>query len=83
MQLPLRLRWSGVGTTRTLRRKTTRPCFFSWTASCREDLSAYLAGWKAYFWIAETQRVLAGVDKWGRHCLRALQLKHWKRGTVI
>ena len=49
---------------------------------CR-DLGVYLAGWKAYFRIAETPKVFAAVDKWIRHRLRALQLKHWKRGTTI
>jgi group II intron reverse transcriptase/maturase len=49
---------------------------------CKE-LGKYLAGWKAYFRIAETPRVFADIDKWVRHRLRALQLKHWKRGPTI
>ena len=49
---------------------------------CKE-LGTYLAGWKAYFRITETPKVLAAVDQWIRHRLRALQLKHWKRGTTI
>ena len=53
----------------------SRPCARSW--------GSYLAGWKAYFRIAETPRVLADIDKWMRHRLRALQLKHWKRGPTI
>ena len=48
-----------------------------------ERLGAYLAGWKGYFQIAQTPRVLAELDEWIRHRLRALQLKHWKRGTTI
>jgi RNA-directed DNA polymerase len=48
-----------------------------------EDLGVYLAGWKGYFRIAETPRVLADIDKWIRHRLRALQLKYWKRGPTI
>jgi RNA-directed DNA polymerase len=48
-----------------------------------EDLGPYLAGWKAYFRLAETPRIFAALDKWIRHRLRALQLKHWKRGTTI
>ena len=48
-----------------------------------EELGTYLAGWKGYFRIAETPRVLADTDKWVRHRLRALQLKHWKRGRTI
>lgn len=48
-----------------------------------EELGTYLAGWKGYFRIAETPRVLADTDKWIRHRLRALQLKHWRRGRTI
>ena len=54
----------------------------SMAAVCKE-LGQYLAGWKAYFRIAETPRVFADADKWVRHRLRALQLKHWKRGPTI
>jgi RNA-directed DNA polymerase len=52
-------------------------------AAVCEDLGVYLAGWKGYFRIAETPRVLADIDKWIRHRLRALQLKYWKRGPTI
>jgi group II intron reverse transcriptase/maturase len=48
-----------------------------------EKLGAYLTGWKAYFQIAETPRALAEIDGWVRHRLRAVQLKHWKRGRTI
>jgi group II intron reverse transcriptase/maturase len=48
-----------------------------------QDLGKYLAGWKGYFQIAETPRVKADIDKWVRHRLRALQLKHWKRGKTV
>jgi group II intron reverse transcriptase/maturase len=47
------------------------------------DLRSYLVGWKAYFRLAETPGVFAGLDQWLRHRLRAVQLKHWKRGPVI
>jgi hypothetical protein len=53
----------------------------SMTIVCK-DLGKYLAGWKAYFRIAETPKVLANIDKWVRNRLRALQLKHWKRGRT-
>src|ERR1700744_4042184 len=43
----------------------------------------YLTGWKGYFRLAETPRVFADIDGWVRHRLRAVQLKHWKRGEVI
>jgi group II intron reverse transcriptase/maturase len=48
-----------------------------------KTLGAYLAGWKAYFRLAETPGVFADLDKWVRHRLRALQLKHWRHGRVI
>jgi RNA-directed DNA polymerase len=48
-----------------------------------EELGTYLAGWRGYFRIADTPRVLADIDQWIRHRLRALQLKHWKRGTTV
>ena len=48
-----------------------------------QDLRSYLIGWKAYFRLADTPRVLAELDEWIRHRLRAIHLKHWKRGTVI
>ena len=48
-----------------------------------QRLGVYLTGWKTYFRLAETPRVLAELDQWIRHRLRALQLKQWKRGRTI
>jgi group II intron reverse transcriptase/maturase len=48
-----------------------------------EQLRRYVPGWKAYFQLAQTPSVFANLDRWIRHRLRALQLKHWKRGTTI
>jgi RNA-directed DNA polymerase len=48
-----------------------------------EQLGKYLRGWKAYFRFAETPSRFENLDKWIRHRLRAVQLKHWKRGPVI
>jgi RNA-directed DNA polymerase len=48
-----------------------------------EQLRIYVSGWKAYFGLAQTTRVLRELDKWIRHRLRALHLKHWKRGSTI
>lgn len=48
-----------------------------------KPLGRYLAGWKAYFRLAQTPGVFADLDGWIRHRLRAVQLKHWKRGWVV
>jgi RNA-directed DNA polymerase len=48
-----------------------------------EDLRAYVPGWKAYFRLAQTPRVMRELDKWLRHRLRAVQLKQWRRGTTM
>jgi RNA-directed DNA polymerase len=45
-------------------------------------LGSYRRGWKAYFQLADTPRLLAALDGWIHHRLRALQLKHWKRGRT-
>jgi RNA-directed DNA polymerase len=52
-------------------------------AEVAERLRPYLLGWKAYFRLAQTPRVLRELDEWLRHRLRAIQLKHWKRGTTM
>jgi RNA-directed DNA polymerase len=48
-----------------------------------EELRPYVLGWKAYFGLAQTPGVLHELDEWIRHRLRAIQLKHWRRGTTI
>jgi group II intron reverse transcriptase/maturase len=48
-----------------------------------ERLRPYLLGWKAYFGLAQTPRVWRELDEWLRHRLRAIQLKHWKRGPTM
>ena len=48
-----------------------------------ERLRPYLLGWKAYFGLAQTPRVWQSLDEWLRHRLRAIQLKHWRRGHRI
>jgi RNA-directed DNA polymerase len=52
-------------------------------ADVAEELRRYLPGWKAYFRLAQTPRVFRELDEWLRHRLRAVQLKHWRRGTTI
>jgi group II intron reverse transcriptase/maturase len=46
-------------------------------------LRSYLLGWKAYFGLAQTPGVWRRLDKWLRHRLRAIQLKHWRRGKTM
>jgi group II intron reverse transcriptase/maturase len=48
-----------------------------------DGLRPYLLGWKTYFGLSQTPRVWRELDEWIRHRLRAIQLKHWKRGTTI
>jgi RNA-directed DNA polymerase len=46
------------------------------------QLRTYVLGWKAYFRLAQTPKVWRELDQWIRHRVRAIQLKHWKRGTT-
>ena len=48
-----------------------------------EELRAFVPGWKAYFRLATSTQARRELDEWLRHRLRALHLKHWKRGTTI
>jgi RNA-directed DNA polymerase len=46
-------------------------------------LRTYVLGWKGYFRLAQTPRVWRELDRWMRHRVRAVQLKHWKRGRTM
>ncbi len=48
-----------------------------------QRLRPYVLGWKAYFGLSQTPGVWRTLDEWLRHRLRAIQLKHWKRGTTM
>lgn len=48
-----------------------------------DSLRAYMLGWKGYFRLSQTPGVFRRLDEWLRHRLRAVQLKHWKRGTTM
>jgi RNA-directed DNA polymerase len=48
-----------------------------------EDLRGYVPGWKAYFRLAQTPKVMRELDEWLRHRLRAVQRKQWRRGTTM
>jgi len=48
-----------------------------------EKLRSFLLGWKEYFSLTDTPKVLATQDEWIRRRLRMIHLKQWKRGTTI
>ena len=53
------------------------------TSQVATELRGFLVGWKEYFRLTDTPRVLRELDEWVRHRLRALYLKQWKRGRTI
>lgn len=63
-------------------RELTRPTRGQSITRVAADLRSYLTGWKSYFRLADTPRVFAALDEWIRHRLRALHLRHWKRGRA-
>ena len=65
-----------------VRELTRRSAGRSLAQMCK-PLGLYLTGWKGYFRLAQTPRVFDDLDGWIRHRLRAVQLKHWKRGRTI
>jgi RNA-directed DNA polymerase len=67
---------------RRIRQITRRTCGRNLN-EVAEELRRYVPGWKAYFKLAQTPKVFRELDEWLRHRLRALQLKHWRRGTTI
>lgn len=48
-----------------------------------KELKVYLTGWKEYFRLAETPKILAELDGWIGRRLRMTRLKQWKRGRTI
>lgn len=46
-------------------------------------LRSYLIGWRSYFRRADTPRVFAQLEEWLHRRLRAIHLKHWKRGPTV
>lgn len=48
-----------------------------------EEMRKYLPGWKSYFRLAQTPKIFKDLDSWVRHRLRAILLKHWRRGSTV
>ncbi len=48
-----------------------------------EKLRPDVLGWTADFRLSQPPKVWRTLDEWMRHRLRAIQLKHWKRGTTM
>jgi RNA-directed DNA polymerase len=65
-----------------IRQITRRTCGRS-IVQVIEQLRPYVLGWKAYFGLTQTPRVWRELDEWMRHRVRAIHLKHWKRGATI
>ena len=64
-------------------RELTRRCGGRGIPDVVARLRSYMLGWKGYFQLAQTPKVWRSLDEWLRHRLRAIQLKHWKRGTTM
>ena len=47
------------------------------------ELRSYLIGWRSYFRLADTPGVFTELEQWLHRRLRAIHLKHWKRGTTV
>ena len=47
------------------------------------ELRSYLTGWKAYFQLADTPGILAGVDRWLHRRMRLLIVKQCKQGPTL
>lgn len=72
-----------IGTFKQRIRRITRRTGGRSLPAVAEELRRYLPGWKAYFRLAQTPRVFRELDEWLRHRLRAVQLKHWRRGATM
>jgi RNA-directed DNA polymerase len=72
-----------MGTFKQRIRELTRRSGGRSMAEVVERLRSYMLGWKGYFQLAQTPKIWRRLDEWLRHRLRAIQLKHWKRGTTM
>ena len=78
----LRIARKSLGRMRDRVRQLTRRNSGRSVAATIGRLRSFLIGWRGYFRLAETPRVFDELDGWIRRRLRALQLKHWKRGPT-
>ena len=61
-----------------VRELTSRTCGRS-MEQVVEKLNGYLRGWRNYFSLADTPKILNRLDSWIRRRLRMIYLKQWKR----
>ena len=78
----LAVAWQALDTLRERVRQLTRRSRGRSMEQIVADLRVYVPGWKAYFRLAQTPSVMQGLDQWLRHRMRAMQLKHWRRGPT-
>jgi group II intron reverse transcriptase/maturase len=60
--------------------RRTKGCSLEQIAAALRD---YVPGWKAYFRLAQTPKIMQALDEWLRHRLRAVRLKQWRRGSTM
>ena len=82
-EVKLRVADKAMATFKQRIRQLTRRSGGRSMAEVVEKLRPYMLGWKAYFGLAQTPKVWRELDAWVRRRLRAIQLKHWGRGTVV
>ena len=82
-EIKLRVASKPMATFKRRIRQLTRRSGGRSMAQVVEKLRPYVVGWKAYFCLAQTPAVWQTLDGWIRRRLRAIQLKHWKRGPTM
>jgi len=83
MEIKRALAYKAIATFKKCIRQITRRSSGRSLTEVVEELRRYMLGWKAYFKLAQTPGIFQQLDEWLRHRLRALQLKHWRRGTTV
>ena len=83
MEIKRAVAYKAIATFKKCIRQITRRSSGRSLTEVVEELRRYMLGWKAYFKLAQTPGIFQQLDEWLRHRLRALQLKHWRRGTTV